>query len=52
VPISPGQWNAKPQIFEQRFTSQQMASAYLSIYQKLAQERRDEDDSRFSPKAA
>jgi glycosyltransferase involved in cell wall biosynthesis len=40
------------QIFEQRFTSQQMASAYLSIYQKLAQEGRDEDDGRFSPKAA
>jgi glycosyltransferase involved in cell wall biosynthesis len=40
------------QIFEQRFTSQQMASAYLSIYQKLAQEGRDEDDRRLSPKAA
>jgi glycosyltransferase involved in cell wall biosynthesis len=40
------------QIFEQRFTSQQMASGYLSIYQKLAERRRDEDDDRFSPRAA
>jgi glycosyltransferase involved in cell wall biosynthesis len=40
------------QIFERRFTSQQMASNYSSIYQKLAQEGRDEDDGRCTPRAA
>jgi glycosyltransferase involved in cell wall biosynthesis len=40
------------QIFEQRFTSLQMASGYLSIYQKLAERMREEDDDRFSPRAA
>jgi glycosyltransferase involved in cell wall biosynthesis len=40
------------QTFEQRFTSQQMASGYLGIYQKLAERKREEDDDRFSPRAA
>jgi glycosyltransferase involved in cell wall biosynthesis len=40
------------QIFERWFTSQQMASNYSSIYQKLAQEGRDEDDGRCTPRAA
>jgi glycosyltransferase involved in cell wall biosynthesis len=39
------------QIFEQRFTSQRMASGYLVIYQRLTQEKH-EDDVRFSPRAA
>jgi glycosyltransferase involved in cell wall biosynthesis len=40
------------QIFEQRFTSQQMASAYLSIYQKLAQEGTGERNAIFPQRAA
>jgi glycosyltransferase involved in cell wall biosynthesis len=40
------------QIFEQRFTSRQMASAYASIYRRLAQEGRGEDEAQFSPRAA
>jgi glycosyltransferase involved in cell wall biosynthesis len=40
------------QIFEQRFTSRQMASAYLSIYQKLAQEGTGERNAIFPQRAA